>query len=63
LTGVEVGYNRRLHRLFRCNKGDDMQQAVAPLLPPHLLQKLQRQKLVRVTAEDEQLSGRIFKIS
>jgi hypothetical protein len=40
-----------------------MQQAVAPLLPPHLLQKLQRQKLVRVTAEDEQLSGRIFKIS
>ena len=61
VTGVEVGISRRLQRLFPVGQGE-LQQAITALLPPQLLQKIQKRKLVRSAEEDEQLSGRLFKM-
>jgi hypothetical protein len=61
VTGVEVGISRRLMRLFPVGQ-TELQRAITMLLPPPLLQKIQKRKLVRSAEEDEQLSGRLFKM-
>jgi hypothetical protein len=61
LTGIEASHNRRLFKFFGEGKAP-LQQAVSTLLPPSLLQKIQRRKLVEAADEDEQLLGRVYKM-
>jgi hypothetical protein len=61
LTGQEASYNQRLFRFFPDGKAS-LQKSVASLLPPNLLRKLQRRKLVEVGDGEEQLVGRMYKM-
>jgi hypothetical protein len=61
LTGIEASHNRRIVKFFGEGKAP-LQQAVGTLLPPSLLQKIQRRKLVEAADEDEQLLGRVYKM-
>ena len=61
LTGKQTSYTQKLEKSFGIGK-KELEDDVGKLLPQALLTKIRRRKLVRTTQEEEEISGRIYKM-
>ncbi len=61
LTGKEAVYNQKLQKFFGSGR-TELRAAMAKLLPPSLMEKVQRRKLVRAGRGYEGVNGRPYKV-
>ena len=61
LTGKEVVYTQKLQKFFGHGRAE-LQAAMDKLLPPTLLDKVGRRKLVRAGRGEEGMTGRPYKM-